>query len=122
LTLWRATTRTPWGCGSVTQSLIRIRVVYNKALELQKANFEAGGKFIGEFPMAKLLTQWRNGTETPWLKESPVHPLQHALKDLNRAYRNFFRQARGVPVLQAQGAHRQLPVPGLQAVRARPGQ
>jgi hypothetical protein len=28
-------------------------------LELQKANFEAGGQFIGEFPMTKLVTQWR---------------------------------------------------------------
>jgi putative transposase len=33
---------------------------------------------------------WRNGTETPWLKDTPVHPLQQALKDLERAYDNFF--------------------------------
>jgi len=35
------------------------RYVYNKALELHKVNFEAGGKFIGEFQRAKLLTQRR---------------------------------------------------------------
>jgi putative transposase len=25
-----------------------------------------------------------------WLRQAPVHPLQHALKDLERAYKNFF--------------------------------
>ncbi|MDQ5769800.1 helix-turn-helix domain-containing protein [Thiothrix subterranea] len=51
------------------------RFVYNKALALQQANHEAGEKFIGYVAMAKHLTAWRNGTETPWLKDSPVHPL-----------------------------------------------
>jgi transposase len=58
------------------------RFVFNKALGIQQKNHEAGGKFIGYVAMAKQLTEWRHGSETPWLKESPVHPLQHALKDL----------------------------------------
>jgi putative transposase len=66
------------------------RFVYNKALAVQKANYEGGGKFIGYVAMAKQLTAWRNGSQTPWLKDAPVHPLQHALKDLERAYKNFF--------------------------------
>lgn len=66
------------------------RFVYNKALALQQANHEAGEKFIGYVAMAKHLTAWRNGEETPWLKDAPVHPLQHALKDLEKAYQNFF--------------------------------
>jgi putative transposase len=66
------------------------RFVYNKALAVQKANYEGGGKFIGYVAMAKQLTAWRNGGQTPWLKDAPVHPLQHALKDLERAYKNFF--------------------------------
>lgn len=66
------------------------RFVYNKALALQQANHEAGETFIGYVAMAKYLTAWRNGTDTPWLKEAPVHPLQHALKDLEKAYKNFF--------------------------------
>jgi len=27
-----------------------------------------------------------------WLKDVPVHPLQHALKDLEKAYKNFFEK------------------------------
>src|ERR1700686_3020981 len=66
------------------------RFVYNQALALQRAHYEAGGTFIGYVAMAKLLTEWRHSAQTPWLKDAPVHPLQHALKDLERAYRNFF--------------------------------
>ena len=50
------------------------RFVFNKAFALQKANHEAGEKFIGYVAMAKRLTDWRNGPETPWLKDAPCHP------------------------------------------------
>ena len=73
------------------------RFVYNHALALQKANHEAGEKFIGYVAMAKRLTEWRNSLETPWLKDAPVHPLQHALKDLERAYKNFFAKRADFP-------------------------
>lgn len=79
------------------------RFVFNKALALQKANHEAGGKFIGYVAMAKQLTAWRNGTETPWLKNAPVHPLQHALKDLERAYKNFFEKRADFPRFKKKG-------------------
>ena len=79
------------------------RFVYNKALALQKANHEAGGKFIGYVAMAKHLTEWRNGPEMPWLKEAPVHPLQHALKDLDWAYQNFFAQRAAFPQFKRKG-------------------
>lgn len=79
------------------------RFVFNKALALQKANHEAGGKFVGYVAMAKHLTEWRNGTETPWLKDAPVHPLQHALKDLERAYKNFFAKRADFPRFKKKG-------------------
>ena len=79
------------------------RFVYNKALALQKANYEAVGTFIGYVAMAKHLTEWRNSSETPWLKEAPVHPLQHALKDLDRAYQNFFAQRAAFPQFKRKG-------------------
>ena len=80
------------------------RFVFNKALALQKANYEAGGKFIGYVVMAKHLTAWRNSAETPWLKEAPCHPLQHALKDLERAYKNFFAGRADFPHFKRKGA------------------
>ena len=81
------------------------RFVFNKALALQQANHEAGGKFISYVAMAKQLTAWRNGSETPWLKDSPVHPLQHALKDLEKAYKNFFEKRADFPRFKKKGRH-----------------
>ena len=80
------------------------RFVYNKALALQKENHEAGNKFIGYVAMAKHLTGWRNDLGTPWLKEAPCHPLQHALKDLERAYKNFFAKRADFPRFKRKGS------------------
>ena len=79
------------------------RFVFNKALALQQANHQAGGKFIGYVAMAKHLTAWRNGPETPWLADAPVHPLQHALKDLEKAYKNFFAGHASFPRFKRRG-------------------
>ena len=79
------------------------RFVFNKALALQRSTHEAGGPFVGYVAMAKLLTQWRNGEDTPWLKEAPIHPLQHALKDLERAYQNFFEKRSRFPRFRRKG-------------------
>ena len=81
------------------------RFVYNKALALQKENHAAGGKFVGYVGMAKRLTQWRNGADTPWLKEGPVHTQQHSLKDLERAYQNFFAGRAAFPRFKRKGEH-----------------
>lgn len=79
------------------------RFVYNKALSLQQQNHAAGGKFISYVAMAKQLTAWRNGAETPWLKDAPVHPLQHALKDLEKAFKNFFEKRTDFPCFKKKG-------------------
>ena len=80
------------------------RFVYNKALAIQKENHEAGNKFISYVAMAKHLTGWRNGMETPWLKGAPCHPLQHALKDLEKAYKNFFEKRADFPKFKRKGS------------------
>ena len=79
------------------------RFVFNKALALQQQIREAGGKYLNYVKMAKHLTAWRNGTETPWLKDAPAHPLQHALKDLEKAYKNFFEKRAYFPRFKKRG-------------------
>lgn len=73
------------------------RSVWNKALERQKKNHEAGGKFVRYEDMAKHLTAWRNDPETPWLKLAPVHTQQQTLKALDDAYKRFFARQAGFP-------------------------
>jgi putative transposase len=53
--------------------------------------------------LCKQLTDWRNGVEVPWLKDSPVGPLQQSLKDLERAYTNFFAKRAGFPRFKRRG-------------------
>ncbi len=47
--------------------------------------------------MASWLVEWKNATETQWLKDSPSQPLQQSLKDLERAYKNFFQNRAAFP-------------------------
>ncbi|NMG54774.1 RNA-guided endonuclease InsQ/TnpB family protein [Aromatoleum aromaticum] len=79
------------------------RFVFNKALGLQKERYEQGEKKLGYAGLCKRLTEWRNSTETVWLAASPVHPLQQALKDLERAYTNFFAKRADFPRFKKKG-------------------
>jgi putative transposase len=96
------------------------RFVYNKALALQKARFEAGEKKLSYAGLCKLLTDWRNGTEMPWLKDAPTHPLQQALKDLERAYTNFFAKRAGFPRFKKKGHHDRFRYPDPKQIRLDP--
>jgi len=79
------------------------RFVFNRALALQKERYEQGEKKLGYGGLCKLLTEWRNGPETPWLADAPVHPLQQTLKDLERAYANFFAKRADFPRFKKKG-------------------
>jgi len=81
------------------------RFVFNKALALQKERHERGEKKLGYAGLCKELTGWRNGTETPWLADAPIHPLQQTLKDLERAYSNFFAKRADFPCFKKKGQH-----------------
>jgi putative transposase len=77
------------------------RFVFNKALALQKENHAAGNKFIGYVEMANLLPAWKS--EFQWLRESPSQALQHALKNLDRAFINFFEKRADYPRFKKRG-------------------
>ena len=86
------------------------RFVYNTGLALQKARFDAGEKHLSYAGLCKQLTQWRSNTETSWLKDAPTHPLQQALKDLERAYTHFFAKRADVPRFKKKGQHETRPL------------
>jgi len=79
------------------------RFVFNKALALQKQRYEQGEKKLNYAGLCKHLTQWRNTSETVWLADAPVHPLQQSLKDLERAYTNFFAKRAEPPRFKKKG-------------------
>jgi putative transposase len=81
------------------------RFVYNKGLALQRTRFEAGEKKLNYAGLCKLLTQWRSDSDTSWLKDAPTHPLQQALRDLERAYTHFFAKRAAFPRFKKRGQH-----------------
>jgi putative transposase len=81
------------------------RFVFNQALALQQERREAGLPKLGYAALCRLLTGWRNSAETAWLSDAPVHPLQQALKNLERAYTNFFARRAGFPRFKKKGRH-----------------
>lgn len=79
------------------------RFVFNRALALQNENHEAGNKFIPYTKMASWLVEWKNSPEIQWLKDAPSQPLQQSLKDLERAYKNFFQKRAAFPRFKKRG-------------------
>lgn len=79
------------------------RFVFNRALARQNENHEAGNKYIPYGKMASWLVEWKNATETQWLKDAQSQPLQQSLKDLERAYKNFFRKRAAFPRFKKRG-------------------
>ncbi|EHG6170012.1 IS200/IS605 family element transposase accessory protein TnpB [Escherichia fergusonii] len=79
------------------------RFVFNRALARQNENHEAGNKYIPYGRMASWLVEWKNATETHWLKDSPSQPLQQSLKDLEQAYKNFFQNRAAFPRFKKRG-------------------
>ncbi len=73
------------------------RFVFNKALALQQAHYAEGKKKLSYADLCKHLTQWRKSSETQWLSETHSQALQQTLKDLERAYKNFFEKRAGFP-------------------------
>ncbi|OBU11533.1 RNA-guided endonuclease InsQ/TnpB family protein [Morganella psychrotolerans] len=79
------------------------RFVFNKSLALQNENHEAGKKYLPYVKMAAWLVEWKKTPESQWLKEAPSQPLQQVLKDLERAYKNFFQKRASFPRFKKRG-------------------
>ena len=77
------------------------RFVYNKALAMQKSLYEQGQKKQGYAGLCKSLVGWK--AETTWLTETPSQALQQTLKDLERAYSNFFAKRADFPRFKKKG-------------------
>ena len=79
------------------------RFVYNKALAMQQERHKTGEKRLGYASLCKSLTEWKTQKETFWLSETPSQALQQSLKNLERAYTNFFEKRADFPVFKKKG-------------------
>ena len=73
------------------------RFAYNWALAREKENYEKGGKFISDMDLRKEFTQLKKKEEFKWLNEINNNVTKQAIKDLCKAYRNFFNKKAEYP-------------------------
>lgn len=86
-----------------------VRYVYNHYLAQRKDEYERTGKTPSRFQQDKDLTVLKKNLE--WLREPDKCALQNALKDLDAAYKNFFRRVKsgekpGYPKFKLKRDHR----------------
>lgn len=73
------------------------RFVYNRCLDLRKSAYEADKRKVSAAECMRYVTKLRSGADTAWLAGCDSMALQEAVKDLDRAYRNFFEKRAGYP-------------------------
>lgn len=71
------------------------RFVYNYFLDLRIKKYNEEKKSLGYNAMSKKLTSLKK--DLTWLKEPDKDSLQKALKDLDNAYKKFFKEGSGFP-------------------------
>ncbi|MEZ2625240.1 RNA-guided endonuclease InsQ/TnpB family protein, partial [Paenalcaligenes hominis] len=80
------------------------RFVFNRALAWQKDRYAADSTTKFSYTvLANFLPAWKKDKETEWLKHAPSQCLQQALKDLERAYKNFFAKRAAFPRFKKKG-------------------
>lgn len=79
------------------------RFVWNRALAMQNELHSDGHRQLSYPELCKRLTVWRNEHETNFLSECPVHTQQQTLKDLGRAFTNFFEGRAALPRFKKKG-------------------
>ena len=74
-----------------------IRFTYNFFLNERKKEYETNKNTINYYDNAKSLTELKKQEEFSWLNEINSQSLQDSLKNLETAYKNFFRFKKGFP-------------------------
>ena len=67
------------------------RFAFNWALEQEKKNYDACGKFISDYELRKMFTQYKNEPAHEWLYTISNNVCKQAIKDAVEAYHKFFK-------------------------------
>lgn len=88
-----------------------IRFVYNYFLNERKKEYETNKNTINYYDNAKSLTELKKQEEYSWLNEINSQSLQDSLKNLETAYKNFFRFKKGFPRFKSKKSRNGFTVP-----------
>lgn len=80
------------------------RVVYNSGLALRIEEYKNGNS-VGYKETNSMLTSMKKTEEYSWLKEVDSIALQQSLRDLDKAYKNFFAKRASFPKFKSKHNH-----------------
>lgn len=86
------------------------RYIYNLALETKTTAYKSAGVSLSAYDLSKQLTDLKKDPAAAWLNEVPAISLIWSLNNLDRAYKNFFRElkkgkAAGFPKFKRKSGH-----------------
>ena len=79
------------------------RFVYNCGLIHRSTSYHQWQKSISYFDQQNALPEAKRDPELSWLKEVPSQSLQMALRNLDTAFKNFFKGTGGYPQAKKKG-------------------
>lgn len=91
----------------INRTLGCARFVYNHFLAVRRDEWKANHNSLTYVKTSKLLTDLKKRDDTSWLKEVDCMALQNSLRDLDRAYENFFKKRTGYPRFKSKHSHNQ---------------
>lgn len=91
----------------INQTLGCARFVYNHFLALRRDKWQANRESLNYVKTSQLLTDLKRYEETKWLKQADSMALQEALRNLDRAYQNFFEHRAKYPRFKSKKKHQQ---------------
>lgn len=91
----------------INRTLGCARFVFNHFLTVRRDEWNANHNSLTYVKTSKLLTDLKKREETSWLKEADSYALQQSLRDLDRAYENFFKKRAGYPRFKSKHSHSQ---------------
>ena len=93
-------------CCLIEQTLGCCRLIYNKGLEKRVSDYKNGVK-TNYYQTSKMLTELKKTDEFAFLKTCDSVALQTSLKDLDKAFKNFFEKRAKYPRFKSKHNHRQ---------------
>lgn len=91
-------------CVTIQKTFGCSRFVYNQGLSLRVSEYNAGNS-IGYKETNAMLSSLKKSEEYSWLKEVDSIALQQSLRDLDKAYKNFFAKRARFPKFKSKHNH-----------------
>lgn len=90
----------------INQTFGCCRLIYNKGLEIRREAYENGLK-VGYVQTCAMITELKKNSDFEFLKEIDSSALQQSLRDLDRAFTNFFQKRASYPTFKSKHDSRQ---------------